>query len=447
MGSIVMEPDDKASYAGIYHPKDSFSTIWWYNSRYLTSGSNRWIYTQPFPNSRYNCNISQWPMGKISLEQKTTISLPIVATLESVLAFPMMAQYLSELKMINSEFGRLALSCSIVINLFGFCVITLTMLMNQQSGEKFVMIKALLPKTKGESTTELIYVIFVGVLVAAFASQASGLNICYGPFLYGFAVPAGPPLGSALVEKLELINSLLFMPLYFVKNGLCQKWVGDGYFPSVVKSYLVVQFTIVIAWVGKFLGALMSSRMQSYLGLVLNVQGVLDLGMYKKMKQAIVKIMNDNILDMAPCSVAIIVDHGLLNNSRPTLATWSPYRAAVFFLGGADEKEALAVRARMAGQPNINLTMYTEEVAKDGTGTIAAMRSMKDNYELIIVGRRHGKWSPLILGLSGWNEETELGAVGDKLASEDFHGNNSILVVQQHAIAENERHELKKSSV
>lgn len=185
-----------------------------------------------------------------------------------------------------------------------------------------------------------------------------------------------------------------------------------------------------------------------------------------------VKIVNDNILVMAPCSIAIIVDCGLLHNSRPTIATWSSYRVAILFLGGADDREALAIGSRMAGRTNINVTMvrllengsitgnnsterkldnevvsgyrlsmagnfrvkYVEEVAKDATGTVAVLKSMQNNYELIIVGRRHDKQSPLVFGLTGWDEESELGEVGYILASSDFHGNASILVVQQHAI-------------
>lgn len=622
-------------------------------------------------------------MDKISLEQEIATSLPAVATSESVLSFPMIAQYLTELKMANSEFGRLALSCSIASNLFSFCVITLTILTNQQ-GEKFMMLKTLSAgvamtlvifvvirpaimwmlrrQPEGESLREeFIYIVFLGVLAITFASQATGLNILYGPLIYGLALPAGPPLGSALVEKLDLINSWLFMPLYFVKNGL----VTD-IFSVDLKNYLVVQFIIVVAWTGKFLGALISALYCNIptkdavsLGLIMNVQGALELGMYKMMKQAKaigpepfavmctsmlillatmtpvlrylydpsrryavynkrtimnsrlnselrvlacvyhedhvpttislleaisptirspisvytvhlielvgrtvplliphklsrkhsskaptsksivnafryfeqsyhgvitvhpftvispyatmhdeicamavdkkvslimvpfhkrltatdawetfnkgIKIMNENTLNMAPCSVAIIVDRGLISNSRPTLVTWSSYRVAVLFLGGPDDREALALGVRMARQPNINLTMvrllgdgnitsektkeseldnevvsdfrlnmagnyrvmYIEEVAKDGTGTIAVMQSMEKNYELIIVGRHHDQQSPLIINLTGWSEETELGAIGDVLASADFQGNTSILVVQQHTIVGN----------
>lgn len=67
-------------------------------------------------------------------------------------------------------------------------------------------------------------------------------------------------------------------------------------------------------------------------------------------------------------------------------------------------------------------------------GLLPVLKSMQNNYELIIVGRRHDKQSPLVFGLTGWDEESELGEVGYILASSDFRGNTSILVVQQHAI-------------
>jgi hypothetical protein len=136
-------------------------------------------------------------------------------------------------------------------------------------------------------------------------------------------------------------------------------------------------------------------------------------------------------------------------------------------LGGADDREALALGARIAGHPNISLTvirflengsvtsgneeerkldsevvsefrlsmagnyhvMYIEEVVIDGTGTISVIQSMENNYELILVGRRHDRRSPLLLGLVDWNEQAEF---GEELASTDFLGNTTILVVQQH---------------
>ncbi|CAK9183714.1 unnamed protein product [Ilex paraguariensis] len=73
--------------------------------------------------------------------------------------------------------------------------------------------------------------------------------------------------------------------------------------------------------------------------------------------------------------------------------------------------------------------MYIEEVMMDGTGTVTAIQSMENNYELIIVGRRHDAWSPLILGLKA-----------------DFNGSATILVVQQHYNTLNEWYDSTKGS-
>ncbi|KAH0664531.1 hypothetical protein KY290_027010 [Solanum tuberosum] len=632
----------------------------------------------------------------IHIDPLVAESLPVVATMSSVLGFPVIAHYLTELRMVNSDFGRMALSCSLVSNMFGFLIIAITSLSSQPSVEKFMFLQSITSgigftmftflvvrpliiwstrrNPPGEPLKQsFICMVFIGVLLSGFCSKALGLNLFYGPLVYGLAIPAGPPLGSALVEKLQFIVSWLFMPIYFVKTGL----VTD-IFSVKLKNYLVLQSIILVACLGKFLGALISSiynqvslRDAISIGLVSNVQGVLELGMFKMMKQneaiadeafvvlcislliatAIVtpilkslydphkryaahknkniqhmkphselrvlacihdqenvpstinllealhpsnqshmdiamlhliemvgrahpllinhklplmmkhtneasaskriinafkvfeknfcetvtmhpftaispyvmmhdevctmalerraslvmipfhkrltssttssvnqkraskmgiKTMNDKILQTTPCSVAIIVDRSLVNTSRPILEAWSLYRVGVLFLGGPDDREALALGERMAGKQNISLTIvrlvllhesgnysnnntsssdyetiqkmmdnemlsearsdmagnyrvkYVEKLIRDGTGTAAVMRSMEDEYELIIVGRRHDSQSPLLLGLSDWVEESELGPVGDMFALADSQSNSTILVVQQH---------------
>lgn len=67
----------------------------------------------------------------------------------------------------------------------------------------------------------------------------------------------------------------------------------------------------------------------------------------------------------------------------------------------------------------------------DCVGTVAVIKSMENNYELVIVGRNHDNLSPIRSGLAFWNEYRELGTIGDVLASADFAGNATILVVQQ----------------
>ncbi|KAI3457812.1 hypothetical protein Pfo_014475 [Paulownia fortunei] len=617
--------------------------------------------------------------GNFPVDREIASSLPAVVTSSSVLGFPVIAHYLTELKMVNSEFGRMTLSSSLISNLFGFCVITATIITKQNGGEMFTSMRtvvaglgfalvitfivrpmilwAMRRNPEGEPLKQgFIFMVFVGVLVTGFCSKAVGLHIFFGPLLYGIAIPAGPPLGSALMEKLDLITSWLFMPIYFVKNGL----VTD-IFSVKLSNYLLVQSIILLACIGKFLGALISSiyskvpvREAIQIGLVMNVQGVLELGLFKMMKQnkaiqeepfiimclsmlivtaivtptlrhlydplrrhavqkrrtvmdlkpdselrivacihdqenvltiidlieslhptkrspidiclihlvelvgrahpiliphklnkvnsrkastsgsivnafslfqqsyhevitvhpftaispyaimhnevcemaidrrasliitpfhqrlagtgmvesseAGIKIMNDSVLEMAPCTVAVIVDRETTKASRSDMEACPLRRIAVFFIGGPDDREALAIGARMVGERNIKLTivriltntnvaigdvdetkfdndvinefrsqmagnqrvMYVEEVVEDGTGTVAVIRSIEDQYEFIIVGRYHDTRSPLVQGLSAWGEHSELGAVGDMFALADSNCNSKILVVQQH---------------
>uniref|UniRef100_A0A2N9IDS1 Uncharacterized protein n=1 Tax=Fagus sylvatica TaxID=28930 RepID=A0A2N9IDS1_FAGSY len=533
-------------------------------------------------------------MNAMNLEPRIAFSLLAVSQTESVLAFLAIAHFLTELKITSSEFGRIALASS----------------MGEPLKETYVV------------------ALFVGVLVSGFCCQATGLHIYYGPFVFGVTIPSGPPVGSVMTEKLNLITTWMFMPLYFVKNGLL-----IDIFAVKFHNYLAVQSIALIAALGKFLGAFMISfysnmplRDAMALGLVMNAQGVIELNMFKMMKKIkvihneafvvmcisivivmgaitpmikylydpsrrymaykrrtvmhsrpdselqilvwindqenvptiinllealnpskrsplsiyllhlielvgranplliahelikrptskaspsklivnafkynehinhgvvtvfpfttishcktmhddvcslaldkstsliivpfyknihasgamgshkkIIRIVNNNVLDMAPCSIAILIE--------------------------PDDREALALGARIAGHPNISLTvirflengsvtsgneeerkldsevvsefrlsmagnyhvMYIEEVVIDGTGTISVIQSMENNYELILVGRRHDRRSPLLLGLVDWNEQVEF---GEELASTDFLGNTTILVVQQHS--------------
>ncbi|KAK8918349.1 Cation/H(+) antiporter 15 [Platanthera zijinensis] len=171
--------------------------------------------------------------------------------------------------------------------------------------------------------------------------------------------------------------------------------------------------------------------------------------------------LNQSILASAPCSVAVLVDRGLPAPSR--LGT--SLNAAVFFLGGPDDREALAFASRIAGHPQFSLTVlrllhsagpddslvddecitefrlrhvsddsvvYTEAAAATTEDTVAALRSLVDEvHDLYIVGKGGGDRTLLTAGLTHWSECPELGPIGDLLASPDFGISASVLVVQK----------------
>ncbi|KAK0578251.1 hypothetical protein LWI29_007450 [Acer saccharum] len=183
--------------------------------------------------------------------------------------------------------------------------------------------------------------------------------------------------------------------------------------------------------------------------------------------------VNMNILSNAPCSVGILVDRELKHPHRDS----NVYRVAMLFIGGPDDREALAYAWRMSGQKLVDLKVvrflsrynvkenkklspevkreikldneyvqefrlktareqhvsYSEKVVDNGEETVAELRAMDQNmFDLYVVGRQAME-SPFTAGLVDWNDNCqEIGVIGDFLVSSSFV-NGSVLVVQQYA--------------
>uniref|UniRef100_A0A5B6Z7U9 Cation/H(+) antiporter 4-like n=1 Tax=Davidia involucrata TaxID=16924 RepID=A0A5B6Z7U9_DAVIN len=193
------------------------------------------------------------------------------------------------------------------------------------------------------------------------------------------------------------------------------------------------------------------------------------------MDSNILRTINSNVLEMAPCSVGILLDRRKMQGRQSSVSLLSStYRVAAIFLGGDDDREALAFARRMANSSEVQLTIlrlmaleledtgdqdnweamldaeflkdtrfqcslktnvvYIEKKVKDGPDTALIIRSMEEAFDLILVGRRHRLDSLLLSGLTEWTEMPELGAIGDLLASTDDSKPVSVLVVQQQLI-------------
>ncbi|XP_071934427.1 cation/H(+) antiporter 15-like isoform X2 [Coffea arabica] len=68
--------------------------------------------------------------------------------------------------------------------------------------------------------------------------------------------------------------------------------------------------------------------------------------------------MNAQVIEKSPCSVAVLVDRTTLRGSRTILNGQSSYHVAVIFIGGADDAESLSYAARMVMHPHVSLTVF-----------------------------------------------------------------------------------------
>lgn len=156
---------------------------------------------------------------------------------------------------------------------------------------------------------------------------------------------------------------------------------------------------------------------------------------------------------------------------------------AVIFIGGKDDREALAYAGRVARHPGVKLTIirflvdtnaeasrmvgyrvmlpeqekemklddeyfaqfyerhvvggrisYTEKHLVNAAETFATLRSFEGQYSLVIVGREGGLNSILTRGMNDWQQCPELGPIGDVLSGPDFSMTISVLIIQQHKI-------------
>lgn len=157
---------------------------------------------------------------------------------------------------------------------------------------------------------------------------------------------------------------------------------------------------------------------------------------------------------------------------------------AVIFIGGKDDREALAYAGRVAWHPGVKLTVirflvdknsenaprrvnhrasmaeqeeemklddecfaqfyeryvagrqvaYMEKHLANSSETYTTLKSLEGQYSLIIVGRGGRVNTVLTVGLNDWQQCPELGPVGDVLSGSDFQCDTSILIIQQHSI-------------
>ncbi|KAF9596866.1 hypothetical protein IFM89_013914, partial [Coptis chinensis] len=160
----------------------------------------------------------------------------------SVTAFPVLARILAELKLLNTELGRVAMASALVNDMCAWIILAVAIALVEKdtptmatfgvlgSSVAFVLlcifvirpaINWVIKRTpEGENFNEVyICLILTGVMICGFTTDVIGTHSIFGAFVYGLIIPNGP-LGAALIEKLEDFVSGLLLPLFFAISGL-----------------------------------------------------------------------------------------------------------------------------------------------------------------------------------------------------------------------------------
>lgn len=220
----------------------------------------------------------------------------------SITAFPVLARILEERGLQSGALGTTAILCAAVDDVAAWTLLAFTLaLIGKGEGSTSLSIRMLglvaylavmlfgvrpiarwlvnRHKTSGLSL-ELLSVVVAGVLFSAAATDAIGVHPLFGAFLAGVCFPRVPRWQAAIRGQLDMITSVLLLPLFFALTGLRTRLD----LLSGASTWLWAGIVFVAAVVGKVGGATLAARWsgQSWryalgLGALLNTRGLVEL--------------------------------------------------------------------------------------------------------------------------------------------------------------------------
>ncbi|KMT05421.1 hypothetical protein BVRB_7g175480 [Beta vulgaris subsp. vulgaris] len=324
----------------------------------------------------------------VSLDHEILRVLPFIVETQSMSAFPVIACFLADLKILNSEIGRLASSSSVVSDVFQWSLMTLRFAVRIAKAKSFssfvgsfmsvslfivlalygirpAVLWAIRKTPEGEPVKErYIFGVLVALLGCGFIGEVIGLSAVIASFIVGLVIPDGPPLGAALSEKLDSFVSVLLMPIFF---GICGLQM-DVFAIQKLKNVGVIQLVVFAAFIGKIMGTIapplfyrMPFRDALSLSLIMNAKGLIELALLNhKMKDS---GMSDECFAVMIISVVFVT--GVLSPIVKIL--YDPSRRYVAFKRRAirhhKRNEELRILSCVHSADNVNTIMDVVHVS------------------------------------------------------------------------------------
>jgi len=221
----------------------------------------------------------------------------------SLTAFPVLARLLHESKLIATPLGRLALSAAAFNDAVAWVLLAVALALVDASnpltalytllgigawgGLLYLVVRPLLEavivmvnKTRSRSwRSALLALVFVSIFVSAWATSVLGLDAIFGAFLVGLIMPRDEAL-VRVVEKIEDIVVVVFLPMYFTLSGLRTNLAAlDSW-----RAFGVLGLVLVVAVGGKVVGCYAAARWTGLggreslaVGVLMNTRGLIEL--------------------------------------------------------------------------------------------------------------------------------------------------------------------------
>jgi Kef-type K+ transport system membrane component KefB len=122
--------------------------------------------------------------------------------------------------------------------------------------------------------------VIICLLLFGLITSVIGIHALFGAFLAGIIMPEKNKIKEKLTHKIEMLTTVLFLPLFFVVTGLRTK-VNLLNSPELIGLFVIV---LLLAFGGKIIGTAIPARMtgktwyQSWsIGVLMNTRGLMEL--------------------------------------------------------------------------------------------------------------------------------------------------------------------------
>lgn len=185
----------------------------------------------------------------------------VIMISHSLTSFSVIASVLDDLKIINSELGRLALSSALVSDILSN---TFTILATCLDGADFItFIKRFVPllalvifisfvcrpamfwiirhTPEGRQVDNTFINIIIGIVLAlAYCSMIFNVEMVLLPFIFGLVTPEGPPLGSALIKRIHVFGTELLLPIFMTACAMKADFSLDFSIISITTTATII---------------------------------------------------------------------------------------------------------------------------------------------------------------------------------------------------------------
>nr|XP_009772205.1 PREDICTED: cation/H(+) antiporter 4-like [Nicotiana sylvestris] len=251
-------------------------------------------------------------------EGATTVSPSVEVITIAKTSFPVISFLLKDLGLLNSELGRLALSSALISDLFGLTITVISVLVVISATGTLaravkdailfiifiivvifvfrpLMILVAKRTPEGRPVKDLyILLIVLAVLLSGVFSDWAEQTVLVGPFIFGLAVPEGPPLGSTLVDKLDPFASGFLLPIFVslmsLRTNLSAINPSSSFTFANIILMCVASISKILACFLPMLYCKMPLNDAVALSLIMSTRGVVDLATYSFLRDT--KIIN-----------------------------------------------------------------------------------------------------------------------------------------------------------